>query len=157
MRWPSRVLTAPSVGARIQRHSTAIASGAQIHGSTYSVRNNPVPGSRRASIAAASRPSDRLRGHDDHDEQRRDHQRVAEVANRSAPNANCPVRHSCNGPSRSQRCRLSQATTSIGSSRNATTPNRLGASSAYPSAVDRTRLSGHRAIKAGYSAVELRC
>ena len=54
---PSRVLTAPSVGARIQRHSTAIASGAQIHGSTYRVRNRPVPGSRRASIVAASSPS----------------------------------------------------------------------------------------------------
>jgi hypothetical protein len=51
------VLTAPSVGARIQRHRTAIASGAQIHGSTYSVRKNPAPGSPRASIAAAIRPS----------------------------------------------------------------------------------------------------
>ena len=57
MRLPSSVLTAPSVGARIQRHSTAIASGAQIHGSTYSVRKTPLPGSPRASIAAATRPS----------------------------------------------------------------------------------------------------
>src|SRR5947209_19906653 len=56
MECPSKVLTAPSVGARIQRHSTAIASGAQIHGSTYTVRNSPVPGSRRASIDAASSP-----------------------------------------------------------------------------------------------------
>src|SRR3954452_7474685 len=55
--WPSRVLTAPSVGARIHRHSTAIANGAQIHGSTYSVRKKPVPGSARANIAAAARPS----------------------------------------------------------------------------------------------------
>src|SRR4051812_41852630 len=45
------------------------------------------------------------------------------------------------GPRRSHRCRLSQITTSMGSSRNATTPNRLGASSAYPSAVERRPLS----------------
>ena len=51
------MLTAPSVGARSHRHSTAIASGAQIHGSTYSVRKKPLPGSPRASIAAAIRPS----------------------------------------------------------------------------------------------------
>ncbi|CKS65168.1 Uncharacterised protein [Mycobacterium tuberculosis] len=57
MRCPSTVLIAPSVGARIQRHITAIASGAQIQGSTYSVRNRPVPGSRRASRDAASSPS----------------------------------------------------------------------------------------------------
>ena len=50
------MLTAPSVGARIQRHSTAIASGAQIHGSTYSVRKTPLPGSLRASIDAANSP-----------------------------------------------------------------------------------------------------
>ena len=31
---PSTALTAPSVGASIHRHITAIASGAQIHGST---------------------------------------------------------------------------------------------------------------------------
>jgi len=57
MRRPSTVPTAPSVGARIQRHSTATASGEQIHGITYNARNTPVPGSPRASIAAAARPS----------------------------------------------------------------------------------------------------
>ena len=45
------------MGARIQRHSTAMANGAQIHGSTYSVRKNPVPGSPRDSMTAATRPS----------------------------------------------------------------------------------------------------
>ncbi len=43
------------------------------------------------------------------------------------------------GPSRSQRCRLNHTTTSIGSSRKNTTPNRLGASSPYPSRVERSR------------------
>ena len=57
MRRPSTVLTTPSVGARIQRHSTATASGEQIHGITYSARNMPVPGRPRASIAAAARPN----------------------------------------------------------------------------------------------------
>ena len=42
---------------------------------------------------------------------------------------------------------LSQPTTSIGSSRNVTTPNRLGASSAYPSAVDRTLLPATEPLK----------
>ena len=65
------MLTAPSVGARIHRHSTAIASGAQIHGSTYSVRKNPLPGSPRASIAAAIRPSTDCAGTTISDEQRR--------------------------------------------------------------------------------------
>src|SRR3954452_23951613 len=45
------------------------------------------------------------------------------------------------GPRRSQRCTLSHPTTSIGSSRNVTTPNRLGARRAYPTAVARTRLA----------------
>src|SRR5512132_2113671 len=51
------------------------------------------------------------------------------------------------GPSRSQRCTLSPATTSIGNSRNVTTPNRLGASSAYPAAVDRTLLAATEPLK----------
>jgi hypothetical protein len=51
------MLTAPSVGARIQRHSTATASGEQIHGITYSARNKPVPGSPWASRVAAPRPN----------------------------------------------------------------------------------------------------
>src|SRR3954452_11284940 len=45
------------------------------------------------------------------------------------------------GPKRSQRCTLSHPTTSIGSSRNVTTPNRLGASRAYPTDVALTRLA----------------
>jgi hypothetical protein len=56
-RCPSSVLTAPSVGASNHRQSTAIASGALIHGSTYNVRKNPLPGSPGASMAAAMRPS----------------------------------------------------------------------------------------------------
>src|SRR5690349_250308 len=51
------------------------------------------------------------------------------------------------GPSRSQRCRLSQATTSIGSRRKVTTPNRLGVSSAYASAADRIRLAPTEPLK----------
>src|SRR6185312_5137087 len=57
IRRPSNALTAPSVGASSHLHNTAIASGAQIHGSTYSVRKKPLPGSPLASIAAATRPS----------------------------------------------------------------------------------------------------
>src|SRR6187549_2667962 len=51
------------------------------------------------------------------------------------------------GPRRSHRCRLSQATTSMGSNRNVTTPNRLGASSAYPAAVVRIRLAATEPLK----------
>ena len=57
MRRPSTVLTAPSVGARIQRHSTATASGEQIHGITNRARNTAVPGRPRASSTAAPSPS----------------------------------------------------------------------------------------------------
>ena len=56
------MLITPSVGARIQRHSTATANGEQIHGMTYNARNTPVPGSPRASIAAAPRPSNTWAG-----------------------------------------------------------------------------------------------
>ena len=140
-RWPNTVLTAPSVGARIQRHITAIASGTQIHGSTYSVRNNPLPGRPRASNAAANSPSTVCVG-----------TTIAtkiSVTSSELPNAEslsterqlAPPTYSI-GPSRSQRCRLSHTTTRIGSSKNATTPNRLGASSAYPSTVDRRGLPG---------------
>lgn len=57
MRRPRTVLTAPSVGARIQRHSTATASGEQIHGITNSARNTAVPGRPRARSTAAPSPS----------------------------------------------------------------------------------------------------
>ncbi|SKU64683.1 Uncharacterised protein [Mycobacteroides abscessus subsp. abscessus] len=46
------------------------------------------------------------------------------------------------GPNKSQRHRLSHTTTRMGSSRNAATPNRLGASSPYATAVCRDRLTG---------------
>lgn len=126
---PNTVLTAPSVGARIHRHNTAIASGAQIHGSTNTVRNRPVPRSWRASIDAASNPSAVCAG--------------TTIATKIAvtiselPNVpsvstdrqlDRPTKRS--GPSRSHRHRLSQITTRMGNSRKARTPNRLGASSA---------------------------
>jgi hypothetical protein len=125
---PSTVLTAPSVGARIQRHRMAIARGEQIQGSTYSVRNRPVPGMPRASIAAAPRPRIDCTG-------------TTMATNRTVTTSEVPKLESPStdrqlasptysmGPNRSQRCRLNQTTTSIGSRRKVTTPNRLGASS----------------------------
>ena len=140
------MLTAPSVGARIHRHSTAIASGEQIHGSTYNVRKNPLPGSSRASIDAATSPSTDCAG-------TTITMNSAVTTNDVANDESVSTERQLSsptyriGPSRSQRCTLSQATTSIGSSRKTTTPNRLGASSAYPSAVDRTRATPTESLK----------
>lgn len=120
--------TAPSVGASSQRHSTAIASGEQIHGSTYSVRKNPLPGSPRASRAAAASPSTVCVGTTT---AMNNSVTSSEVANDVSVSTDCQLRSPTNsiGPNRSQRCSDSHSTTSIGSSRNVTTPNRLGASS----------------------------
>src|SRR5882757_2455968 len=136
MRCPSSVLMAPSVGARIQRHNTPMANGTQIHGSTNSVRNTPLPGRSRASRAPTASPSTVCTGTTiatNVSVTRRELPKVLSV--RTERQFWLPT-YSI-GPNRSQRCRLSHTTTKIGNSKKAATPNRLGASKAYPRAVDR--------------------
>ena len=55
---------------------------------------------------------------------------TSDVANDPSVSTDCQLRRPTNsiGPNRSQRCKDSHSTTSIGSSMNVTTPKRLGAS-----------------------------
>src|SRR5690625_4137775 len=55
-RRPSSAFIAPVLGSRIHFHTTPRASGAHTHGSTYSTRSAPVPGSLRLIANARSSP-----------------------------------------------------------------------------------------------------
>ncbi len=65
---------APSVGARIQRHNTAMASGTQIHGNTYSVRNDAATGQVAGQERADGQPEHGLDRHHDRHERTCDQQ-----------------------------------------------------------------------------------
>ena len=106
-----------------------------------------LPGRSRASSAATARPSTVCAGTTIATNVSVTRSELPNVESLRTERQFWPPTYSI-GPSRSHRCRLSHTTTKIGSNKNATTPNRLGASSAYPSAVDRRGAASPAVIRA---------